>query len=234
MTPVSPEVSRPLAVVLGARPEQVRRGFGEPDRGVRRDGPIAREKPLHARGVSSTCVGRLNRHRYTLVRGRSRCDRTTPAMFLGGYLHGTGQRVQHRLDRRRTGERVGGGGGLPDRAPEDPVRALQRLPGARGRAGCRAPSPRWKLQATKSRGARRQGQRRRGRAHRHREGRELVDDHQLDRRARRARIVGHRQDVVAGRRRHRGLLREDVRAARAAQDPGRGAGRISRSEVESG
>ena len=55
--------------VLGPRPEQVRRGFGQPNRGVFRDGPIARDKPLHARGVSSPCVGRGNSHRYTLVRG---------------------------------------------------------------------------------------------------------------------------------------------------------------------
>jgi hypothetical protein len=28
--------------------------------------------------VGSTCVGGGNRHRYTLVRGRGRCDRTKP------------------------------------------------------------------------------------------------------------------------------------------------------------
>ena len=61
----------------------------------------------------------------------------------------------------------------------------------------------WKLQATKSRVARRQGQRRRRRPHRHREGRELVDGDQLDRRAGRTRLHRHRQDLVAGRRRRR-------------------------------
>ena len=38
------------------------------------------------------------------------------------------------------------------------------------------------------------------------------------------RLVGHRQDVLAGRGRYRGLLREDVCAAGAEEDPGRGAG----------
>ena len=64
-----PRCVQALDSVLGTRPEQVRRGFGQPNRGVFRDGPIAREKPLHARGVSSPYVGRSNRHRYTLVRG---------------------------------------------------------------------------------------------------------------------------------------------------------------------
>ena len=37
-------------------------------------------------------------------------------------------------------------------------------------------------------------------------------------------LVGHRQDVVAGRGRRQGLLREDVRAVGAEEDSGRGAG----------
>ena len=45
----------------------------------------------------------------------------------------------------------------------------------------------WKLQATEVARARRQGRRRRRRAHGDREGRQLVDGHQLDRRARRDR-----------------------------------------------
>ena len=54
-------------------------------------------------------------------------------------------------------------------------------------------------------GARRQGQRRRGRPHRHREGRELVDDHELDGRPGRARD-----------RRSRSRRRGRARAASAA------------------
>ena len=70
ITPVNPDVSRPLTVFLARARNRFEVGLAEPNRGVFRDGPIAREKPLHARGVSSPCVGRSNRHRYTLVRGR--------------------------------------------------------------------------------------------------------------------------------------------------------------------
>ena len=47
----------------------------------------------------------------------------------------------------------------------------------------------WKLQATKSRVARGPGRRRRGRPHRHREGRQLLDGDQLDRRPGRTRLA---------------------------------------------
>ena len=69
---------RVKALALGPGPgaEQVRRGFGEPDGGVRRNRAIAGEKPLNASGVSCQCVSPLNRHAYTLVRGRTRCDCT--------------------------------------------------------------------------------------------------------------------------------------------------------------
>jgi len=48
------------------------------------------------------------------------------------------------------GARAGGGGGLPDRATEDSVPAIQRLPGTRRRQGAGTVAT-WKLQATKSR-----------------------------------------------------------------------------------
>jgi hypothetical protein len=55
-------------------------------------------------------------------------------------------------------------------------------------------------------------------------GRQLDDGDQLDRRGPPGRLVGHGQDVVAGRWRHRRVLREEVRAVGLAEDSGRGAG----------
>ena len=54
----------------------------------------------------------------------------------------------------------------------------------------------WKLQATKSRVRDVKADRRRRRPHGHREGRQLDDGDQLDRRTRRTRLVRHGQDVV--------------------------------------
>ena len=53
-----------------ARPEQIRGVFGEPNRGRRRDGPVALEKALHSIGVSGSCVSHRSGHALTLVRGR--------------------------------------------------------------------------------------------------------------------------------------------------------------------
>ena len=94
MTSVNPDVSRPPAFVLRACPEQIRGALGEPNRGRRRDGPIALEKALNARGVSGPCVGCRSGHDSTLVRGRSRvkgnrghcnprAQATTPAVSEG-------------------------------------------------------------------------------------------------------------------------------------------------------
>ena len=49
MTPVNPEMSRPLAVRLRPRPEQVRGVLREPNRSGRWDGAIALEKALPRR-----------------------------------------------------------------------------------------------------------------------------------------------------------------------------------------
>jgi hypothetical protein len=71
-------------------------------------------------------------------------------MTMGVLPDGTGQRIQQRLDRRRTGEGVGCRRRLPVGPPEDPLghyRDYQVLEGGRG-AGTVAS---WKLQATKSR-----------------------------------------------------------------------------------
>ena len=58
-----------LGVGLGAPSEQVGGALGEPNGSVSRDRPVAREKALHADGVSGACVGRRCGHAPTLVRG---------------------------------------------------------------------------------------------------------------------------------------------------------------------
>ena len=39
---------------------------------------VTREEAPHTRCVRGLCVGRNNRHTYTLVRGRIRCDSAEP------------------------------------------------------------------------------------------------------------------------------------------------------------
>ena len=71
MTSVSPEVSRPGALVFARDRNRFEVRLASRTGAVARDGPIALEKALHAGGVSGPCVGRGSGHASTLVRGRS-------------------------------------------------------------------------------------------------------------------------------------------------------------------
>jgi hypothetical protein len=187
--------------------------------------------------MSSPCVSRGNRHRHTLIRRRSRYDRTNPRShrppLAGSPTMGQVSASSTVVIDAEPETMFGGSRGITRPSAGRSSPRSTATTGCSRRTACRHRGD-GEAAGDQIACARRQGERRRGRAHGYRKGRQLDDGDQLDRRARRARLIGHGQDVVAGRRRHRRVLREDVRAVGLAEDSGRGAGKTSRSKSRAG